>query len=448
MKLLDALFRGEAVAKLFRDEACLQAMLDFEAALARAEAVAGAIPSSAAPAITAKCRAELFDQKRLAEAAALAGNLAIPLVAQLRERVAENDKQAATFVHWGATSQDVIDTGMILQLREAFSLIAGDLDQLCATLAHLAEEHRATPIVGRTWMQHAVPTSLGAKFAGWLDALARHRERLRETQRRCLVLQFGGAVGTLATLGPHREAVSQKLSAELKLPLPEISWHSHRDRTAEVASTMGLLTGTLGKIARDISLHAQTEIAELHEPAEAGRGGSSAMPHKRNPVASAAILSAATRVPALVSTMLSAMIQEDERGLGGWQAEWETLPEIVTLTAGALHHLTAVAPKLEIDAARMRENLDLTRGLVFAEAATAALGEKIGRSQARALLDALTAQAAKEKRSLREVLAEHPEAKKHLSSAELDKLFDVRAFAAMTSQFIDRVVEKYKQRKD
>jgi 3-carboxy-cis,cis-muconate cycloisomerase len=448
MKLLDALFRGEAVAKFFRDEACLQAMLDFEAALARAEAAAGAIPSSAAPAITAKCRAELFDQKALAETAALAGNLAIPLVAQLRERVAENDKQAATFVHWGATSQDVIDTGMILQLREAFSLMAGDLDQLCAALAHLAEEHRATPIVGRTWMQHAVPTSLGAKFAGWLDALARHRERLRETQRRCLVLQFGGAVGTLATLGPHREAVSQKLSGELKLPLPEISWHSHRDRTAEVASTMGLLTGTLGKIARDISLHAQTEIAELHEPAEAGRGGSSAMPHKRNPVASAAILSAATRVPALVSTMLSAMIQEDERGLGGWQAEWETLPEIVTLTAGALHHLTAVAPKLEIDAARMRENLDLTRGLVFAEAATAALGEKIGRSQARALLDALTAQAAKEKRSLREVLAEHPEAKKHLSSAELDKLFDVRAFAAMTNQFIDRVVEKYKQHKD
>ena len=297
MNLLNPLFRCEAVTKLFRDDACLQKMLDFEAALARAESSASVIPSSAASAITAKCRAELFDQKRLAEAAALAGNLAIPLVKQLQELVAADNKDAANFVHWGATSQDAIDTGIILQCREALALIAADVNELCNASAKLADEHRATPIVGRTWMQHAVPTTLGMKFAGWLDAIGRHRERLRQSQINCLALQFGGAVGTLAALGSKGDAVAKQLAKELNLALPEIPWHSHRDRMAEIATTLGLLTGTLGKIARDISIHAQTEIGELREPAEDGRGGSSTMPHKRNPVAAAAILSAAIRVP-------------------------------------------------------------------------------------------------------------------------------------------------------
>ena len=344
MKLFDPSFRSAAVVHLFRDDACLQSMLDFEAALARAEASAGIIPSSAAAAIAAKCRAELFHQENLAEAAALAGNLAIPLVKQLKQLVAADDKDAANFVHWGATSQDAIDTGLILQVREAFKLISADAARLTNDLAKLADEHRATPIVGRTWLQHAVPTTLGMKFAGWLDALHRHRERLVETQTRCLVLQFGGAVGTLAALGAQADAVSKKLVAELNLPLPSVPWHSHRDRVAEIATTMGLLSGTLGKIARDISLHMQTEIGELREPAEEGRGGSSTMPHKRNPVACAAILAATIRVPGLVSTMLGAMIQEEERGLGGWHAEWETLPEIICLTGGASHHLANLLP--------------------------------------------------------------------------------------------------------
>jgi 3-carboxy-cis,cis-muconate cycloisomerase len=444
MNFLDPLFRWEPVTKLFRDDACLQAMLDFEAALARAESNAGVIPSSAASTIAAKCRAELFDQKKLAEAAARAGNLAIPLVKQLKELVAADNKDAPNFVHWGATSQDAIDTVMILQCREALALIATDVDELCSALATLADEHRATPIVGRTWMKHAVPTTLGMKFAGWLDALSRHRERLRQTQTDCLVLQFGGAVGTLAALGSKGEAVSNQLANELKLALPEIPWHSHRDRMAEIATTLGLLTGTLGKIARDISIHAQTEIDELREPADEGRGGSSTMPHKRNPVVAAAILSAAIRVPALVSTMLSAMVQEDERGMGGWHAEWETLPHIVCLAAGALHQLTAVVPSLEIDVQRMRQNLDLTDGLIFSEAITAALGEKIGRSQARQLLDSASERAAKEKLSLRKVLDENPEIKKHLSPQELEKLFDPRNYSRNASQFIDLVIEKHK----
>jgi 3-carboxy-cis,cis-muconate cycloisomerase len=447
MTLFDSLFRYEAVTSLFNDSATLQAMLDFEAALAHAAAAAGAIPSSAATAIATQCRAELFDVEKLREATALAGNLAIPLVHQLRELVAAQDKNAANFVHWGATSQDVIETASILQLREALRLIRKDTDQLCSALAELADQHRSTPIVGRTLMQQAVPTTLGTKFAGWLDALLRHRERLQETQQRCLVLQFGGAVGTLASLGKHAEAIAKNLSVELKLPLPRISWHSHRDRTAEIATTLGLLTGALGKIARDIALHSQTEIAEMHEPTEAGRGGSSTMPHKRNPVACAAILSAAIRVPGLVSTMLAAIPQEYERGLGGWHAEWETLPETVCLAAGALHQLATIAPKLELDIARMTQNLASTNGLIFAEAATAALSHKIPRTQARQLLDAAVQRSVQEKLSLRAALEQDKIIAQHFSSAELDNLFDARNYSGSSSRNIDAVIATFKSRK-
>jgi len=448
MTLLDPLFRWEPVAKLFRDDSYLQTMLDFEAALAHAEANSGIIPSSAANAIAAKCRAELFDKQKLGEAASLAGNLAIPLVKQLRASVAADNKDAAGFVHWGATSQDAIDTALVLQLRDALALISGDLENLCARLAKMADQHRLTPIVGRTWMQHAVPSTLGIKFAGWLDALVRHRERFRQMQNRCLVLQFGGAAGTLASLGSRGGLIARHLSEQLKLPLPQIPWHSHRDRLSEIATTLGLLTGTLGKIARDISLHMQTEIDELREPSEEGRGGSSTMPHKRNPVACAMILAAAIRVPGLVATMLSAMAQEDERGLGGWHAEWETLPEIVCLTAGAMHYLANIVPRLEIDVKRMRENLNLTKGLIFVEAITAALGEKISRSQALELIDAVCDRAIKEKRHLRDVINDDQKIAKHLSADQLDNLFDPRNYAGASNEFIDRVLDNHKSQKN
>jgi 3-carboxy-cis,cis-muconate cycloisomerase len=446
--LLDPLFRWEPVAKLFRDDIYLQRMLDFEAALAQAEASSGIIPSSAANTIAAKCRAELFDKQKLSEDASLTGNLAIPLVKQLRALVAADNKDAAGFAHFGATSQDAIDTALVLQLREALALISAEMEKLCGRLAKMGDQHRLTPIVGRTWMQHAVPTTLGIKFAGWLDALGRHRERFRETQNRCLVLQFGGAVGTLAALGSQGAVVAKHLSEQLKLVLPPTSWHSHRDRLTEIATTLGLLTGTLGKIARDISLHAQTEIDELHEPAEEGRGGSSTLPHKRNPVACAAILAAAIRVPGLVATMLSAMVQEDERGLGGWHAEWETLPEIVCLTAGAMHQLADIVPRLEIDVERMRQNLNLTKGLIFAEAITAALSEKISRSQARELLDAASERAIKERRNLRDVINDDQKIAKHFSADDLDKLFDARNYTGTSSEFIDRVIENYNSHKN
>lgn len=440
MSLLDPLFRSPGVAAIFSDAGTLQGMLDFEAALARSEARFGVIPVPAATAIAANCKAELFDQGALAQAAARAGNLAIPLVKQLTAQVAKQSQEAARFVHWGATSQDAIDTGRVLQLRQALNLIASDLDGLAGSLATLAEQHGATLITGRTWMQHALPATLGVKFAGWLDALARHHARLAETRKRCLVLQFGGAVGTLAALGNHGPEIARLLAAELQLPPPQLPWHSHRDRMAEVGAVLGLCVGTAGKIARDISLHMQTEVAEIFEPGGEGRGGSSTMPHKRNPVSAAVILSAALRVPGLVSTLLTSMPQEDERGLGGWHAEWEVLPEIVQLTAGAFHHLTAIVPKLEIDVERMRKNLDLTNGLIYAEAVSMAISEKMGRAEAHDLVQAGCARAVAEKRNLREVLRDDAKVAEQLSAADLDRLFEPRNYLGAAQEYVRQVV--------
>ena len=445
MSLLDPLFRYDALDKVFSDEARIQGMLDFEAALARAEATAGIVPASQAQIIAGKCRAENFDLSAIARNAALAGNLAIPLVKKLTELVAREDKDAARFVHWGATSQDAIDTGCILQVRGAFDLIDQDLAHLSGTLVTLAETHRATPIVARTWMQQALPTIFGFIVAGWLDAIARHRRRLAEIKPRVFALQFGGAVGTLAALGGRGPEVTKALAGELRLSLPSISWHTHRERVAEIATTLALCTGTLGKIARDISLHAQTEIAELSEPSAEGRGGSSTMPHKRNPVTCAVVLAAATRIPGLVSTLLSAMPQEEQRGLGGWHAEWETLPDIVRLSGGALHHLAKMLPGLEVDTQRMRHNLELTNGLIFAEAVTMALGDRMGKLPAHLFVEAACKKAREQNRHLKEILREESGLRGHLTPADLESLFDARNYLGSADEFIRRVVAEARE---
>jgi 3-carboxy-cis,cis-muconate cycloisomerase len=445
MSLLDPLFRYDALDKLFSDEARIQGMLDFEAALARAEATSGIVPASQAQIIAGQCRAENLDLSAIAKDAALAGNLAIPLVKKLTELVAHEDKDAARFVHWGATSQDVIDTGCILQVRGAFDLIDQDLAHLTGTLVALAETHRATSIVARTWMQQALPTTFGFIVAGWLDAVSRHRKRLAEIKPRVLALQFGGAVGTLAALGGRGSEVAKALADELCLSLPSIPWHTHRDRIAEIAATLGLLTGTLGKIARDISLHAQTEIAELAEPNFEGRGGSSTMPQKRNPVTCAAVLAAATRIPGLVNTLLSAMPQEEQRGLGGWHAEWETLPDIVRLSGGALHHLAEMVPSLEVDTQRMRHNLELTNGLIFAEAVSMALGDRMGKMPAHLVVEAACKKAREQKRHLKDILREESGLRGHLTPADLESLFDARNYLGSAEEFIRRVVAEARE---
>lgn len=443
MRLLDPLFRWQAVEDIFSDRARIQSMLEFEAALARAEAGVGAIPASAAAPIAAKCRAELFDFKALAQATALAGNLAIPLVKQLTALVAAEDKEAARYVHWGATSQDAIDTGFVLQARRALELIAEELERFSEILARLAQQHRDTTLPARTWLQQALPTTLGLRVVGWLDAVDRHRVRLAETRSRTLVLQFGGAVGTLAALGEKGMVVAKALGEELKLPVPAVPWHAHRDRVAEIATTLGLCTGTLGKIARDLSLEAQTEVAEIFEPAGPGRGGSSTMPHKRNPVTAAVVLAAATRVPALAGAMLSAMVQEQERGLGGWHAEWETLPEIISLTAGALHHLADTVDSLDINADKMRANLEITHGLIFAEAVQMVLAKQMGRLPAHELVEAACKRAQKQKQHLRDVLAEEPKIKQHLDKKELERLFDPARYLGVAGELIDRVLQAH-----
>jgi 3-carboxy-cis,cis-muconate cycloisomerase len=440
MRLFDKLFRYEAIDRIFSDQAYIQSLLEFEAALAHAEAKAGVIPAADAQIIAAACRAAEFDIEELAAQAALSGNVAIPLVKKLTELVAKQNKDAARFVHWGATSQDAMDTAVVLQLRRALGLVDQDLARLTSTLASLADKYRAAPIAARTWMQQALPTTFGFIVAGWLDAILRHRSRLSELRARNLTLQFGGAVGTLAALSGRGPAVAKALAEELHLPLPPIPWHTHRDRVVEIAAAFGLCTGTLGKISRDISLHAQTEIVELAEPAGAGRGGSSTMPQKRNPVTCATVLAAAQRVPGLVSTMLSSMIQEQERGLGGWQAEWETLPELVSLSAGALHHLAEMLPGLQVDEKRMLKNLDATHGLIFAEAVTMALGDRLGKMPAHMLVEGACKKACAENRHLKDVLREEPGIHGYLTSADLEGLFDVRNYLGSAEEFVRRVL--------
>ncbi len=443
MSLLDPLFRWDALEELFTDRARVQRILDFEAALARVESRLGVIPKSAAAPIASKCRAGLIDIPLLASTAGRAGNLAIPLVKQLTELVTMDDAEAARFVHWGSTSQDAIDTGLVLQLRPALEKFEGELDRLAESLARLAKKHRATPVAARTWMQQALPTTFGFIVAGWLDALLRSQERLREARKRAIVLQFGGAAGTLAALDERGNEVARALGKELNLPVPEVSWHSHRDRIAEVATALGLCTGTLGKIARDISLHTQTEIAEIFEPGGEGRGGSSTLPHKRNPVTCAVVLAAAIRVPGLVSTILSAMVQEEERGLGGWHAEWETMPELIGIAGGALHHLADTIAGLEIDKAKMLENLEITHGLIYSEAVQMALAGVMGRSAAHEHVQAAGKLTAAEHRHLREVIQSDAEIAKHLSAKEIDRLFNPKEYLGVAGELIDRVLRAH-----
>src|SRR5665213_429276 len=302
--LLAPMLSSAAMRAICDDVACLQNMLDFEAALARAEAAIGIIPDLATGPIGDACKARAFDLTALAEAATKFGNLAIPLVKALTAAVAKADAEAARYVHWGATSQDVIDTAAMLTLRAAIDALLSDIDRAIAGFAKQTRKHRHPAMVGRTWLQHALPMPFGLKLAEYAAALNRSRARLRRLRTETLALQFGGAAGTLAALGDHGWRVAEQLARELDLPLPEAPWHTHRDRFAEAASVMAIIAGTCGKIARDVSLMMQTDVGEAFEPAGEGRGGSSTMPHKRNPVAAATALAAATMAPNLAATIL------------------------------------------------------------------------------------------------------------------------------------------------
>jgi 3-carboxy-cis,cis-muconate cycloisomerase len=423
-RLIESLATTPALAALFSDESVLQALLKFETALARAEAQCGVIPSQAADSIAGVVAAlGNIDIAALADAAFQAGTPAIPLVKMLTDRVRKDDAEAARFVHWGATSQDVADTAMSLLLKRAEPMLIDDLKRLEKALANLSDRHRQSVMLGRTLLRAAPPVTFGLKAAGWLASVRRGTRRLQNSFRAAAVLQFGGASGTLASLGDRGIPVTEALSAELGFgDSPPTPWHTQRDQLATLICACGVVTGSLGKMARDISLLMQDEVGEASEPRGEGRGGSSTMPNKHNPSACSLTLAAAHRVPGLVASFLSAMPQEHERGVGGWQAEWPIIAAVVQSTGVAIASMAEVAEGLSVDVQKMRLNIENTNGAVFAERAMMLLGAKLGRDVAHKVLESAVRKSLKDGRHLAAVLAETPEVTTHLGRAELNEL--------------------------
>ena len=418
----------------------LRAMMQFEWALTCALERQGIAEAGAGATLESLLDAEFVDIATLERDAHEVGNIAIPFIRQLTERVKDTSEPAARSIHLGATSQDVLDTALVLQMREALALIVEAIDRLDVALAKQVRAHSATVMTGRTWMQPGPPTTLGLKLAGTLAALRRHRTRINAAAERALVLQFGGAVGTLAALGSAGIEVSSELARKLNLKEPELPWHTQRDNLVETAQVLALLVGSLGKFAKDVALLMQAEVAEVTEPSRAGRGGSSTMPQKQNPVACAMVLAAAARVPGLISTMLAAMPQEHERGLGLWQTEWETLPEIFRLASRAMASSIEVAEGLVVNASRMTSNLDAMHGLPQSEAVSAALARKVGRSAAHEILREATRQARDKNQNLSEILKRNSEVTAHLAPETIDRLLQPREYLGSAKQFIERVL--------
>ena len=400
-KIFGPLFGDAEINELLTDEAYVRALLEVETALARAEARLGVIPSNAAEQISGGAHWNKIDLAALAKGTARSGVPIIALVQELRKAVGT---EAAPYVHWGATTQDIMDTGCVLQLRAAIKLYKERLVELARHLSALSNRHRVTVLAGRTHGQQALPVSFGLKVAGWLAPLIRHAERLDEMSPRLLVVQFGGAAGTLAALGDNGLAVMHGLAEELGLGAPVMPWHAQRDNLVEFAGWLSLLTGSLGKMAQDIILLAQTEVGEVSESAEEGRGGSSTMPQKSNPITSELILAAARTNASLLSALHQAQIQEHERATHGWQVEWLTLPQMIVLTGGALKHARYLAKNLQVDQGKMRENIARANDVILAEAAVFALAKTMPRSKADELVKKACAIAVAEGKPLIEVV--------------------------------------------
>ena len=380
-RLIDSLATTDALADSFSDEAVLRAMLDFEVALAGAAADAGAIPSPAADAIARAARTDRFDAAAIAREARQSGTVAMPFVRALIDAVRRDDAGSVDHVHFAATSQDVTDSALVLLLLRAKPAVAGDHERLVSALRVLSESHAATVMLGRTLMQPAVPITFGLRAAGWHAAAGRSWRRLSRRWDEAMVVQFGGAAGTRAAAGEHGEAIERGLATRLGLR-PAAPWHTERDGLGALIAAAGLYCGVLGKIARDLALLMQHEVGEV----SAAGGGSSTMPHKRNPAGCAIAIAAATRMPGLVAAFLTGMVQEHERSLGAGQAEWPTIAAAVQTTGAAVAALADVAGTLTVDAERMRANLDATKGVVFAERAAALLRAKLGRDEAQRLV--------------------------------------------------------------
>ena len=431
--------RGGAAAEV-DGRAWLQGMLDFEAALARASERAGVgLPAGAAAAIAAECRAERFDVAQIGRDAAASGNPAVPVVRALAGRL---PWEAAAYVHLGATSQDAIDTAAMLVARRALGPILDDLAGAAAACAAHAAAHRDTVAAGRTLLQQALPVTFGLKAAGWLRGLDEARRALAGVRDRVPAVQLGGAVGTLASLGADGLAVAADMAAQLELAEPVMPWHADRTRPATLACALGVTAGALAKVARDVTLLAQTEVAEAVEGGAGG--GSSTMPHKRNPVAAVATLACAERVPALVATMLAAMAHEHERAAGAWHAEWETLSELLRLVGSAAAWLRDCVERLRPDPERMRANLDITDGLLMAESVSTRLVPALGRLEAHDVVEQACRRAVGEGRPLRAVLADTQAVTEHLDAATLDAALAPEHYLGVAAALVDRALAAHR----
>ncbi len=438
MSALQHAFWDEACAQAFADERLLAAMARFEGALALASARAGLVPDEAAHTIAKVAATARFDAAALAPAARRAGALSIPFVRQLTEKVAAVSPEAARYVHLGATSQDVIDTGVVLCLLPATERLQALSRRLGDAAAGLAQRYARTPTVARTLLQPAVPVTFGWKAAVWLAMIARSHVRFSAAAREACVLQFGGAGGTLSSYGARGDEIARALAAELGLAPAAITWHSTRDGYARLGAEAAILAGAAGKIARDVSLLMQPEVGEVAEPAGEGRGGSSAMPHKRNPVGCLSALEAAQRAPGLAATLLAQLAPEHERGLGHWQSQWFTLRDLLCGAGSALAAMTEVLEGLEVHEQAMRANLERSRGLVYSENVALRLAAKLGKQAAHALTERLCEIAAREGRDLIDVVRTDPQAAAAIDAREIPDLFNPENCFGASAAMIER----------
>jgi 3-carboxy-cis,cis-muconate cycloisomerase len=422
---------------VFSDGNRLQKYLDFEAALARAQGRLGIIPREAADEIVKHCTVDRLDLVRIKAQTEKIGYPVLPVVQQLVGLCRGN---LGEWCHWGATTQDITDSATIMQIREALDLVEAEIVAIGDALAALAKKYRDTPMAGRSNLQQAVPITFGYKMATLLAAFDRHRQRLKELRPRVLVGEFGGAAGTLSSLGSRGLETRRELMKELKLGEPEIAWHTVRDRIAEVGCFLGLVTGTCGKIAFDVKLMMQTEIEELFEPFHEGRGSSSTMPQKRNPISSVYITALTAIVRQHVAALLNAMEEDHERATGPWEIEWIVLPEIFCLAAGALAQTRFLVEGLQVDEKRMRENLDITRGLIVSEAVMMGVGPHLGRQRAHDLIYDICREVVASGRTLLDLLAENKEIAAHLDRAALAKLCDPANYLGQAGEMVDEVL--------
>jgi 3-carboxy-cis,cis-muconate cycloisomerase len=432
MSLYSDFFYSTEINELFSDRNTIAQMLRFEAALAQAQAEQGIISETSAAIIAECCQADLIDIDKLKTEIKLGGNAAIPLVKQLTRIVKNNDVEASKYVHLGATSQDVVDTATVLQIQMYGVWLEEKLTVLRQSLIKITEKHRNTLMIGRTLLQQARPITFGLKTAGWLEGVSRSQTRIKEAQERVLVVQLVGAVGSgNANISSE---VRQIMAKSLGLK-PALSWQTQRDTIAEWASVLGILTGTLGKMAKDVSLLMQTEVGEVFEGAGEGKGGSSTMPHKRNPVTCAAILANATRVPHLIASIFSAMPQEHERSAGLWHSEWEVLTQIMGLAAGTVERAIDLIEHLEVDEKRMLANLELTQGLIYAENVSLALAPKMGKINAHELIEKACKSAIIQQKHLKEVLIDLK-----VDLPNLEELFKPENSIGLSLEMIDGVI--------